>query len=330
MAVGEWIIVNIIQNIELCKFSWKCMIEEVDFELIENEEVKNEYERCKKGIGEEDKYKDAKRLGIHDVVKAHFLIADYFYSAGEGMGGIGPRDTDLLNSALYRQHVSLAGILKYNDSLTICSTLFYGLVKDHVFYDGNKRTAFTCLVYHLMLHGLYPTLSQKELEDFTVDVADGEFKKKKRYIDYSKNSDDPDIKYIAHFLKKNTRKKDTKSYSVTYRQLNKILMKFGYELENAGGNYIDIRRKEIRRKAFKAFGIEIKQGKEESVNIKVCQIGFPGWTKKVNDSAINTVRKATKLDHKHGIDSAAFFKNQDPIRCMILDYAEPLHRLAYR
>ena len=30
--------------------------------------------------------------------------------------------------------------------IDISSTLFYGLVKDHAFHDGNKRTAVDCQV----------------------------------------------------------------------------------------------------------------------------------------------------------------------------------------
>jgi hypothetical protein len=86
--------------------------------------------------------KGALTLGMHDVLKAHFLIADFFFAEGEGIGGVGPRDLDLLHSALYRQHVTLGGTAKWDTKFDVCATLLYGLIKDHPFHDANKRTAF--------------------------------------------------------------------------------------------------------------------------------------------------------------------------------------------
>lgn len=53
-------------------------------------------------FGEHDPYDTDGNIGLHDVLRAHFLIADYFYSEGYGIGGIGPRDPHLLHSAVYR------------------------------------------------------------------------------------------------------------------------------------------------------------------------------------------------------------------------------------
>ena len=49
-----------------------------------------EYERWLRLAGD-DHYCGECVIGIHDVLRAHFLLVDYFFSEGEGLGGIGPK-----------------------------------------------------------------------------------------------------------------------------------------------------------------------------------------------------------------------------------------------
>ena len=49
--------------------------------------IKIEYERWHKEIGEHDPYLTTHTIGIHDVLRAHFLLVDHFYNANEGLGG---------------------------------------------------------------------------------------------------------------------------------------------------------------------------------------------------------------------------------------------------
>ncbi|MDC1142180.1 hypothetical protein OAU50_03745 [Planctomycetota bacterium] len=46
---------------------------------------------------------------MKEVLDAHFAIAEYFSETGEGMGGIGPREKGLLDSALAQQHAGFGG-----------------------------------------------------------------------------------------------------------------------------------------------------------------------------------------------------------------------------
>ena len=63
---------------------------------------------------------------------------------------------------------------------------------------------------------------------------------------------------------------------------------------------------------------------------KVCQVGFPSWTKQVTRAAIKTVRQATNLTVLDGIDSQVFFKDVEPISQLLARYYDPLLRLADR
>ena len=79
-----------------------------------------------------------------EVLKAHYIISDYFISEGESVF-FGVKSFDLLSSAIARQHVEFAGIQKWEDCYHKMATLLFGLDKNHAFEDGNKRTALLSL-----------------------------------------------------------------------------------------------------------------------------------------------------------------------------------------
>lgn len=286
--------------------------------------IREEYERCLEKIGEADPYARSKCLGIHDVLRAHFLIAEFFYlEQGIGMGGIGPRDFNILHSALGRQHVTYAGMSKWRDGFEVCATLFFGLIKDHPFFDANKRTALLTALFHLRKLGFQPEINDEELDSFTVDIAESALKKYARYNElYKKAKQDADVLFIADFFRRHTRKITKDFRIVTYWQLNGILKGFGYELSNPYHNHIDVIRFEDRKKYLGIFG------PTERIDVKVCQIGFPGWTTQVNQGAMKTVRDATGLISEHGVDSESFYNGADPLGRIIARYQGPLRRLA--
>ncbi len=86
-------------------------------------------------------------LTCEDVLDAHYLICDYFLSIGTGIAGFGPKDFGLLSSAVSRQLTSACGVFVYDDLWDIASSLIFGLINDHPFHDGNKRTAFLSSVF---------------------------------------------------------------------------------------------------------------------------------------------------------------------------------------
>ena len=288
------------------------------------EPVLSEYNRCCTDVGEDDPYTGHKYVGIHDVIKAHYLIAEFFYlDQGAGIGGIGPRDINLLHSAVGRQHAAFMGTARWNSPLEICATLFYGLIKDHPFHDANKRTALLTALFHLKHLGLQVTTKDEELDQFTVEIAEGQLTKYSRFRELKKiDPYDAEVLFIADFLKRNTRKIANDFRVVTYSQLNKILKNFGYELLNPFRNHIDVVRFEDRKKYLGLFG------PSQRIGDKVCQIGFPGWTTQVNQGAIKTVRESTKLISRFGVDSETFYNGADPLGRLITRYQEPLRRLA--
>lgn len=94
--------------------------------IFDHAPVEKELTRWISLLGDSDPYASSDTLGLYDVLRAHFLIVDYFYGKDSGLGGIGPRDTNLLHSALYRPFVSLGGIPKWNTSYEKAATLIFG------------------------------------------------------------------------------------------------------------------------------------------------------------------------------------------------------------
>ena len=285
-----------------------------------SEPLEEEYLRWRKELGEVDQYTGNLTIGIVDVLKAHFMLIDYFYEIQEGIGGIGPKSIDLLHSALSRQFVGYGTVSKWQTIYEISATLFFGIIKNHPFHDANKRTAFLTSLYYLQTHNRQPNVPQKEFEDLTVHVANNSLKRYKRFNNFSEE-EDCEVKFIADFFKRKTRQIDKRFYVVTYRQLNTILGRYGCELANPQGNHIDIVCTSKRRK-YLGFGPEIEE------QHRVGQIGFPSWKTQVGKGAIKTVRQVTGLTHEKGVDSKSFFHGYEPLDALVDEYRGPLRRLA--
>jgi death-on-curing protein len=266
----------------------------------------------------------AKCLSADDVLKAHFLIANHFYLKGSGLGGIGARDLGLLQSAIYRQATQFGGVAKWDSLFDIVATLFFGLIKNHPFYDANKRTAFLSALFQLYRHGYCPSVPEKEFEDFTVEIADGKLSNYARFNEMKKKGEaDPEVHFIARYLRAKTRQIDTKDYSITFRDLQRIMNGFGYFLENPSGNRIDVVRYEERR-SYVLFG------SKRAHAVRLGKIGFPGWSTQVPKATLKDIRLLTGLTAERGYDSASFFRGLDPMQSLIVSYNEPLQRLAHR
>jgi death-on-curing protein len=287
-------------------------------------EIQKEYERAIERFPSLDVSVGPRCLTVHEVLRAHYLIANHFYLVGEGLGGIGPKDVGLLESAVFRQTAQFAGVVKWDSLFDVCATLFFGLIKNHPFYDANKRTAFLAALFQLYQAGMCPATPEKVFEDLTVEVAEGALGKYARFRDLKDSGEvDPEIKFVAWFLRKNSRQIDNASYSVTYNELDTLLNRFNFGLADPKGNHIQIVRYEDRREFF---GL----GKKVRIATRIGQVGFPRWTTQVSKNDVRHVREVTRLTAKDGVDSAAFFKGLDPMKSLIASYNEPLLRLAQR
>ncbi len=294
-----------------------------------HEDIRAEYERWSKAIGSEDPFETNETVGVHKVLKAHFLLIDFFADTAEGIGGVGPKSVELLESAVARQVVSYAGISKYNDLYERCATLMFGLIKNHPFHDANKRTALLVAISFLWDAGRAVTLPQRNLDSFVVAIADSKLNKyfasypkgqKKLIPNFWSRNKDQEVDQIADFLRRNTRNIELRTPTITFQLLDQVLRRHGFEMGDSYKNCIDILRIEPARDGF------FRRVPEKKVRIG--QIGFPSWKTQVPKGTIKQLRQMTGLTVENGFDSKVIFEHHEPLNSLIVDYAEPLRRLA--
>lgn len=107
-----------------------------------------------------------KWLTLDDLALIHMQIVD------DSGGSQGLRDRGRLESALAAMRQEIFGEELYPTIFEKAAVLLRGIIADHAFVDGNKRTGIMSALIFLNLNS-YDTasLANKELEDFAVQVA---------------------------------------------------------------------------------------------------------------------------------------------------------------
>ena len=126
-----------------------------------------------------------KYISSHDILIINALIIE------QTGGADGGRDTHLLASAAERPRATYAKKELYRGIFEKAAVYLESLTSHHVFIDGNKRTSLAVTARFLFLNKYELTATNKEVEEYTVDVATGEH----------------EIKEIAIWLKKHSKKK---------------------------------------------------------------------------------------------------------------------------
>jgi death on curing protein len=98
-----------------------------------------------------------------------------YHAAVLGAAGADPcdgvRDWNLLLSALNRPHA--AAYYEGADLVRQAATLLWGLVENHPFHDGNKRTAWITAEAFLQANGAEVTANDDEIFVVVVGIAQG-------------------------------------------------------------------------------------------------------------------------------------------------------------
>lgn len=92
----------------------------------------------------------------------------------EAHGGTqGIRDEGLLDSSLAAPFQTFGGQYLYPTIQQMAAQLGYGIVKNHPFLDGNKRTGAHVMLVFLAVNGIELGYTQQELIDTILMVASG-------------------------------------------------------------------------------------------------------------------------------------------------------------
>jgi len=102
---------------------------------------------------------------LEQVVALHKLQVDQF-------GGThGVKDQGLLLSALAQPESGLGENYFHKDHYEMAAAYLFHLVKNHAFYDGNKRIAALTSAVFLQINGFMVTADENEFEKLVLDAA---------------------------------------------------------------------------------------------------------------------------------------------------------------
>lgn len=104
-------------------------------------------------------------LSLEQVLEIHALVIE---ATG---GSLGLRDLGRLEAAIATQTQNVFGEELYPDIITKSAALIRGMVADHPFVDGNKRTAMLSGLTLLKINDVVFIAQTGEIEDFVVRIA---------------------------------------------------------------------------------------------------------------------------------------------------------------
>jgi death on curing protein len=104
-------------------------------------------------------------------IEAALVLAIHDRQLAEHGGAEGVRDESLLHSALARPQNHLA--YAQADTFVLAAKYTAGIVKNHPFLDGNKRTGFVVGVLFLELNGYRFTATEEAAAQAVLDLASG-------------------------------------------------------------------------------------------------------------------------------------------------------------
>lgn len=102
---------------------------------------------------------------VDDIELIHMQLID---ASG---GSHGTRDRGRLEAAVASPYQEVFGTELYETLFDKAAALCRGIIADHPFVDGNKRTGIMTALIFLERNGVTAKLSNQELEDFAVQVA---------------------------------------------------------------------------------------------------------------------------------------------------------------
>lgn len=113
-----------------------------------------------------------KFISVSEAIEIH---SDQIASFG---GTSGVRDEGLLESALAQPQATFFGEYLHATIYEQAAAYLYHIAKNHLFIDGNKRTAFAVMDTFLRLNGYILNLDNEQIYILVLKVAEGSIDKK--------------------------------------------------------------------------------------------------------------------------------------------------------
>ncbi|MGH9961324.1 MAG: type II toxin-antitoxin system death-on-curing family toxin [Pyrinomonadaceae bacterium] len=268
---------------------------------------------------------NSRTLKVDEILEIYDVLVRDFAEADDPIAPAGIRSRDLLESAVHRQHTGYQDKLKYGTAVLSAASLCYGICSDHVFFNGNKRIALVAMLVHLDRNELcLPDVTQEELFSLMLAVADHDLvlkgsRRTKRLL--GRADSDSEVEALAAWLRKRTRRTARGERPIAYRQLRRILRRFGIEMEHSGSNSIDLVRYE-----------EVKEGilfkRKTRKRRRITTIGYRNEGTVLSKSELKQIRRACGLLEADGVDSEMFYSTGEVIDAFVNRYRRVLRKLA--
>lgn len=117
-------------------------------------------------------------LGIREVEEVAFELARRHLEFDEPIPDFSSRFPGVLESCLAVRFQRFFDQDVYPTLAARASILFYLMIKDHPFQNGNKRIAVTTLLVFLLKNGKWLEVDARDLHDFTIRVAQSKAEEK--------------------------------------------------------------------------------------------------------------------------------------------------------
>jgi len=122
-------------------------------------------------------------ITVSDVEYLAFRLANEHLSFDEPIPNFSTRFPNVLESCVLTPFQTFSGKALYPSLVAKASVLFYLMIKNHPFQNGNKRIAITTLLVFLLFNGKWARANTQELYNFTVWVAQSPSSFKDQVVD---------------------------------------------------------------------------------------------------------------------------------------------------
>jgi death-on-curing protein len=106
-----------------------------------------------------------KTVTLEQILQIHTILVE------QTGGSRGLRDLGRLESVIASQTQSVFGQDLYEGKLEKAAALIRGVISDHPFVDGNKRTAMLVGLTFLKINDIKLSMPKGSIEDFAVRIA---------------------------------------------------------------------------------------------------------------------------------------------------------------
>lgn len=187
------------------------------------------------------------RIPDSQYVKAiHEAIFHEFKDSNDPVGIPGVKSVDMLESACMRPHTSLGDEEKYKTVLEKLASLFYSLVMNHPFHDGNKRTALASLISGMSLNKRYfkPGTTDESIFQMVVSLARNDFPP-------GHSLERPPADFVVGelhtWIRSNTAQKSIAAPTITIGKFLSIIRDAGARVKPSSNGYLIFHNKESIR-----------------------------------------------------------------------------------